>query len=70
MDERGLFQLALGLEDPWQVVRIEFNAAEQRLDLHLDFPRGAKFKCPKGESYARCRTRRSTRGGTSTSSST
>jgi transposase len=47
MDERGLFRMALGLEEPWDVTKIEFSAEEQRLDIHLDFPRGSKFACPE-----------------------
>jgi transposase len=41
-----LFQLALGLTPPWQVERSDFDAAARRLDLHLIFPRGARFVCP------------------------
>ncbi|WP_419167633.1 hypothetical protein [Candidatus Palauibacter sp.] len=37
MAERGLFERALGLQRPWRVERTEFDAAERRLDLHLDF---------------------------------
>jgi transposase len=42
-----LFQLALGLEEPWQVERTEFDAAARRLDIHLNFPRGGRFRCPE-----------------------
>ena len=44
--ERGLFERALGLEWPWRVERTEFDAAERRLDLHLDFEAGGTFDCP------------------------
>ena len=47
MRDVDLFQLALGLEEPWQVVRTEFDAAARRLDIHLDFPRGSRFRCPE-----------------------
>ena len=46
MAERGLFERALGLEWPWRVERTEFDAAERRLDLHLDFEAGGTFDCP------------------------
>ena len=46
MAERGLFERALGLEWPWRVERTEFDAAERRLDLHLDFEAGGTFACP------------------------
>src|SRR6266511_2810760 len=47
-----LFQAALGLAEPWQVVRSEFDATARRLDLHLDFPQGARFACPEGDQPA------------------
>jgi hypothetical protein len=49
MDELSLFTLALGLSKPWQVVDIRFSKEEGRLDLRIDFPRGAKFPCPTCE---------------------
>lgn len=42
----SLFQLALALTPPWEVDRIEFDAPGKRLDIYLDFPRGARFPCP------------------------
>jgi transposase len=41
-----LFQMALGLSEPWRVERSDFDAAARRLDIHLTFPRGARFTCP------------------------
>ena len=41
-----LFKMALGLEDPWKVTRTDFNPEGGRLDLYLDFPRGAAFLLP------------------------
>src|SRR5664280_1380041 len=41
-----LFKMALGLEDPWKVTRTDFNPEGGRLDLYLDFPRGAAFLVP------------------------
>jgi transposase len=46
MDELTLFSLALGLAKPWQVVDLKFSKEEGRLDLWLDFVKGAKFPCP------------------------
>jgi transposase len=42
-----LFQAALGLTPPWQVTSVEFNVEAKRLDLRVDFPRGATFCCPE-----------------------
>ena len=44
-----LFRLALGLDEPWAVSRIEFSDEEQQLDLWLDFPAGSRFTCPQCE---------------------
>ena len=41
-----LFARALGLEDPWQVVKLDFSKSNKRLDMHLDFSRGSLFRCP------------------------
>ncbi len=46
MDPEALFGLALGLTPPWHVRRIEFSSETGRLDIYLDFPRGASFQCP------------------------
>jgi transposase len=47
MPEADLFKRALGLDEPWEVVGVEFDAAERRLDLRIDFPKGARFSCPE-----------------------
>ena len=38
-----LFQKALGINDPWQVKSIDFDVEAKRLDVHVDFKRGATF---------------------------
>jgi transposase len=47
MNEKDLFGLALGLVEPWYIERIEFDVANKRLDLFLDFKRGSRFPCPE-----------------------
>jgi transposase len=46
MDELSLFTLALGIAKPWRVVDLKFSKEDGRLDLWLDFLKGAKFPCP------------------------
>lgn len=46
MNEVELFQMALGLADPWRVVRSSFDVEKSRLDIKIDFPRGSRFRCP------------------------
>lgn len=52
MTNQELFQAALGLTQPWYVERSDFDAAAHRLDLYLDFTRGARFPCPEGDEAA------------------
>lgn len=47
LDLNAMFGAALGLAEPWQVVSVEFDQEAGRLDLGLDFPRGARFGCPE-----------------------
>ena len=47
MNEKTLFQLALGLTGPWFVNNTKFDPAAKRLDLFLDFKRGHAFPCPE-----------------------
>lgn len=42
-----LFTIALGIAEPWTVVRVEFSEQEQQLELWLDFPAGSSFACPE-----------------------
>jgi len=46
MRDTNLLQLALGLTPPWIVTKADFDAAARRLDIHIDFPAGARFACP------------------------
>lgn len=52
MDKLGLFQAALGIAAPWQVTEASFDPESGRLDIHLDFPRGARFACPESDEGA------------------
>ena len=46
MNDIQLFQLALGLTSPWQVIDCRFDLDKSQLDLDLDFPKGSVFPCP------------------------
>jgi len=46
MRDTDLFQLALVLRPPWQVVSCAFDLDNRRLDIEIDFPRGSIFSCP------------------------
>lgn len=47
MHDLDLFQQALGLEEPWEVIEVKFDAGRRRLDLRVDFRKGARFACPE-----------------------
>lgn len=47
MRDVELFQAALGLVEPWRVVESSFDADRRRLELRIDFERGARFACPE-----------------------
>ncbi len=38
-----VFQKALGIESPWYIKEIEFQASSNRLDVYIDFIKGSKF---------------------------
>jgi transposase len=44
-----LFTAALGLGEPWRVSGAEFDEDAGQLDLLVDYPRGARFRCPEPE---------------------
>lgn len=46
MGTNVLFTMALGLQAPWEVKSLGFNAADRRLDILVDFQRGSSFPCP------------------------
>jgi transposase len=41
-----IFSQALNIHKPWYLTKIEFMREERRLDIWVDFERGAKFACP------------------------
>lgn len=47
MHDLDLFQQALGLEEPWEVVEVKFDVERRRLDLRVDFGKGSRFPCPE-----------------------
>lgn len=49
MGDVELFQAALGLGEPWRVVESSFDGDQRRLELRIDFERGARFACPECE---------------------
>jgi transposase len=49
LHDSDLFQQALGLREPWSVVGVNFDGEARRLELVLDFAKGARFACPECE---------------------
>jgi len=46
MKDTDLLQLALGLQAPWQVSKVEFEVSKSQLTIMIDFPKGSRFACP------------------------
>lgn len=44
MTPNKLFETALGLSKPWNIEKIDFDANGRRLDIYIDFERGATFE--------------------------
>lgn len=44
MDMKNIFNLALGINDPWHIVDVRFDVMAKRLDIDLDFTKGSKFE--------------------------
>lgn len=42
-----LFEKALSLEKPWEIVDVKFDDKLKILNIFLDFPKGSTFSCPK-----------------------
>jgi hypothetical protein len=47
MKDTDLFQLAMGLVPPWQVMQCAFDKAQGRLYISIGFVRGGTFVCPE-----------------------
>lgn len=43
MFTKPLFELALNIQEPWYIKDIQFNVENKRLDIYIDFRRGALF---------------------------
>lgn len=46
MQPEQLFGMALGITSPWEVREISFSQETKRLDISIDFQKGAQFPCP------------------------
>jgi transposase len=42
--QEAIFTAALGVEHPWVVESVAFDAAARRLDIQLSFKRGSRFE--------------------------
>ena len=46
MNSELIFAAALGIQAPWFINTVKFDAANKRLDIHIDFKRGSTFPSP------------------------
>lgn len=47
MQDKELFQIALGIKSPWYIKDLELNIQEEQVTIYIDFERGSKFECPE-----------------------
>jgi transposase len=47
VDDKQLFQATLGLKAPWFVSEVKLDKVAKKLDIFIDFERGARFPCPE-----------------------
>lgn len=59
MDNSMLFTMALMLQEPWKVVKVEFKeisgTQEMELHIHLGFDKGSTFPCPVDGCHEHCK---------------
>src|SRR5208282_5071559 len=49
LDTTKLFDMALGLKEPWYVKDVSFDAAAKLLTLKVDFTKGSRFPHPDAD---------------------
>ena len=49
-----VFEIALSLGKPWYIESINLDADRNRLDIRVNFTRGAKFSCPSCGTENQC----------------
>ncbi|MHC4363165.1 MAG: helix-turn-helix domain-containing protein, partial [Planctomycetota bacterium] len=47
MKAEKLFQIALNLDSPWEIEKVEFPEENKQLEIVLNFPKGSRFPCPE-----------------------
>lgn len=54
MQDRELYQQLLCLDSPWTVSQVELRLEDQEILVHVEHPRGTKFRCPECERELAC----------------
>lgn len=54
MQDKELYQHILGLDSPWSVRDVELDGEAEEIRVHVDHPRGAKFRCPECSAELAC----------------
>ena len=55
MELERLFAEALGIKAPWKVTSLKFDSVERKLNIEVDFERGATFEYEDPETGERGR---------------
>jgi len=46
MKDTEHYRHLLGLESPWTVANVNLDISAQRVDVHVEHPKGEKWPCP------------------------
>ena len=52
--EALLFQVALGIQEPWYITDIDLKQDDHELHIYLNFERGSEFPCPTCKALCKC----------------
>ncbi len=47
MESKDLYRHLLGLNEPWEVERVDLDMAKQHVDVFVEHPKGVRFSCPQ-----------------------
>jgi transposase len=61
MDNRGFYKQVLGVIAPWEVVNVDTNIEQDRVDIYIEWPQGRLGICPKCNKETKIHDRREER---------
>lgn len=56
MEDKTLYQQILGIQAPWEIVRVDLNVAGKRVDLYVEWPRHISAPCPECQAIGQAKS--------------